>query len=785
MHPSTQNPRQYPQNPPRRPATIAELAERALDGLWDETKELKHYLRVAERYRKDGKEHVKQGDLESAFVEFARAATLVLEKLPTHRDYHTLLNAAQRHNLGLNGQDILDHLSDLKPTLLERHERWMKEHPNGEHTPEARQSKTYDKEYRELNRQHSQRQPERRHEEHRVRGKERDHQRDIQEQRRIGAEEMARYNEEQRFLREEEERERQRQRTMSRPSAAPQDRRKESAALAAARDAAGQSQSASIDYTFSRPPNGGRSRTPVADTRRQQDGYDRYQQQQQQEEMRQREEEIMRKREQKRRQEQDGIARRQQEADEAARAVRHNIAVNNTGLSVEHTPSSLSSTPSMSYSTSSASSSLASTPSSSFYATTPTQAAYAPGLQAPTAQKSRPPSFVGQLDEVPSIMPLESPTRYEGDSTDSESVTTNGTHDWRRAGKQKAMESSRTPVRAPARSPSYPPPITTTSPPPVEGGRIHYPQLMSQHQKRQGYWPSLNSMFGPQNDDPVRPSVPPSLFFVPDSSSKGLYPQSMLPAPSAPLIHSSYPYAPPAPHTNRQKSHSPHPQSVQYPSYPGPSRPAPPVPEPVPPPASAPHHSRSESERIMRSANPSDPSPVLRTVTMPRECLPRFLTLAKANTNMNLETCGLLLGKDKGTKFVVTTLLIPKQHSTSDTCTMDEEELVMQFTEGRNLITLGWIHTHPSQSCFMSSVDLHTHSGFQRMLPESFAVVCAPKSTPNFGIFRLTDPPGLKTVLECTAKEAFHPHPDLPIYTDADKGHVQMKDMSLEIVDLR
>ena len=32
----------------------------------------------------------------------------------------------------------------------------------------------------------------------------------------------------------------------------------------------------------------------------------------------------------------------------------------------------------------------------------------------------------------------------------------------------------------------------------------------------------------------------------------------------------------------------------------------------------------------------------------------------------------------------------------------------------------------------MSSVDLHTHSGFQRMLPESFAVVCAPKSTPKY-----------------------------------------------------
>ena len=45
---------------------------------------------------------------------------------------------------------------------------------------------------------------------------------------------------------------------------------------------------------------------------------------------------------------------------------------------------------------------------------------------------------------------------------------------------------------------------------------------------------------------------------------------------------------------------------------------------------------------------------------------------------------------------------------------------------------LSQIHTHPTQSCFMSSVDLHTHSGFQRMLPESFAVVCAPTSTPKW-----------------------------------------------------
>ncbi|KAJ6540982.1 Mov34-domain-containing protein [Mycena vulgaris] len=191
--------------------------------------------------------------------------------------------------------------------------------------------------------------------------------------------------------------------------------------------------------------------------------------------------------------------------------------------------------------------------------------------------------------------------------------------------------------------------------------------------------------------------------------------------------------------------------------------------------------------------------PRLRTVLLPHATLPRFLAIASGNTARNLETCGLLLGREvsKGesgasgsgsgsggkTRYVVSTLLIPKQHATSDTCTMDEEEDVLGFTEERGLITLGWIHTHPSQSCFMSSVDLHTHASFQCMLPESFAVVCAPKSDPSFGIFRLTDPPGLQTVLKCTAKQAFHPYPDVPIYT-IHKGHVQMRDAALEIVDL-
>ncbi|KAF8909812.1 hypothetical protein CPB84DRAFT_1673208 [Gymnopilus junonius] len=84
-----------------RPSSIAELAKEAMDDLWDENKDFKHYLRVAERYRREGKECAKRGDLEGAFVQLARAATLVLEKLPLHKDYYGILSENQRHNLSL------------------------------------------------------------------------------------------------------------------------------------------------------------------------------------------------------------------------------------------------------------------------------------------------------------------------------------------------------------------------------------------------------------------------------------------------------------------------------------------------------------------------------------------------------------------------------------------------------------------------------------------------------------------------------------------------------------
>ncbi|KAI0298362.1 hypothetical protein B0F90DRAFT_713962 [Multifurca ochricompacta] len=86
---------------PSRPHSIAELAELAKQSFGDDTRPFKAWLRIAENARRDAKSFQEQGDIESAFVEFAKAATIVLEKIPSHPDYRVLLSSTQRHNMGL------------------------------------------------------------------------------------------------------------------------------------------------------------------------------------------------------------------------------------------------------------------------------------------------------------------------------------------------------------------------------------------------------------------------------------------------------------------------------------------------------------------------------------------------------------------------------------------------------------------------------------------------------------------------------------------------------------
>ncbi|KAJ7088887.1 hypothetical protein B0H15DRAFT_758000, partial [Mycena belliarum] len=83
-----------------RPATISELAAVAQsdpDASPSSNLELKHYLRRAETHRRAGQ--ALASDLERAFIEYAQAATLIVEKIPSHRDFASGLTAEQRSNL--------------------------------------------------------------------------------------------------------------------------------------------------------------------------------------------------------------------------------------------------------------------------------------------------------------------------------------------------------------------------------------------------------------------------------------------------------------------------------------------------------------------------------------------------------------------------------------------------------------------------------------------------------------------------------------------------------------
>ncbi|EGI63297.1 STAM-binding protein-like protein [Acromyrmex echinatior] len=164
----------------------------------------------------------------------------------------------------------------------------------------------------------------------------------------------------------------------------------------------------------------------------------------------------------------------------------------------------------------------------------------------------------------------------------------------------------------------------------------------------------------------------------------------------------------------------------------------------------------------------------LRDIILPTKLMHNFLTLAFNNTTSNKETCGILAGRLERNKLMVTHLLIPEQTGTPDSCTTHNEEDIFDYQDQHNLITLGWIHTHPTQTAFLSSVDLHTHCAYQLMMAEAIAIVCAPKYDET-GFFILTPDYGLDFIANCR-ETGFHPHPtEPPLYTTYRRSAMRTK----------
>ncbi|XP_065191336.1 STAM-binding protein-like [Sycon ciliatum] len=171
-----------------------------------------------------------------------------------------------------------------------------------------------------------------------------------------------------------------------------------------------------------------------------------------------------------------------------------------------------------------------------------------------------------------------------------------------------------------------------------------------------------------------------------------------------------------------------------------------------------------------------------RWLRVPLDIPQKFLQCAAANTQRNLEFCGILCGRLQRNVFSITHVIIPKQTSTADSCTMLNEEDLFDIQDQNSLITLGWIHTHPTQTSFLSSVDLHTQFSYQVMMDEAVAIVCAPRYNQT-GLYSLTTQ-GMRDIRQCKEK-GFHPHSQQPpLFEDCAHTLVQ-SDLQSTFIDLR
>ena len=180
----------------------------------------------------------------------------------------------------------------------------------------------------------------------------------------------------------------------------------------------------------------------------------------------------------------------------------------------------------------------------------------------------------------------------------------------------------------------------------------------------------------------------------------------------------------------------------------------------------------------------------IRDVHLSASLMKEFLRYAESNTRRGIETCGILAGSlsPDDARFTITALIVPKQEGTTDTVQALAEEEIFEAQDSRSLYPLGWIHTHPTQSCFLSSVDVHTHCGYQTMLDEAVAIVMAPSQSRNqMGVFRLTTPGGLSLIQQCELR-GFHAHPKTetgqPLYEECSNVYLNER-IGYEVIDLR
>lgn len=94
------------------------------------------------------------------------------------------------------------------------------------------------------------------------------------------------------------------------------------------------------------------------------------------------------------------------------------------------------------------------------------------------------------------------------------------------------------------------------------------------------------------------------------------------------------------------------------------------------------------------------------------------------------ETVGLLIGHEKDGIVYVDDVRLGEQTGNAVHVEVNEQELAMAAAEiderkdGKYIV--GWIHTHPGLSAFLSGTDIKTQKLYQALMPNSIAIVIDP-----------------------------------------------------------
>jgi len=96
----------------------------------------------------------------------------------------------------------------------------------------------------------------------------------------------------------------------------------------------------------------------------------------------------------------------------------------------------------------------------------------------------------------------------------------------------------------------------------------------------------------------------------------------------------------------------------------------------------------------------------------------------------NSEVIGYLIGQYKESWIEINDLIIPDQQGTNIHAEITSELAIVEYLRKNkrdiNNVQVGWYHSHPSLSCFLSQIDIQTQKYWQKVNNRMVALVIDP-----------------------------------------------------------